>query len=168
MRTFRTILFAVGILALPSCQPGKEAAAPPFRLGPEVEALVKEVLDPLENPVTIRITRGGVGESSGEKAQALVDLITEVSPRVGVNRLDITTNPDTLVPGVSYGPIMEMRGQAPGTLRYYGFPERRETRPFLEGILLASGHQMDLVPEIKSFISALDQEIWIRIFTTPD
>jgi hypothetical protein len=163
------IIVAVFIaLTISSCQPGKKAAEPHVRLGPEVKALVEEILVPLENPVTIRITRGGEGETNGEEVQALVDLVSAISPMVSVTGVDISTNPDTHDPGVSHGPIMEMRGQAPGTLRYYGFPERRETRPFLEGILLASGHQTDLVPEIRSFISALDEEVWIRIFATPD
>jgi len=165
---FEIIIAAVIALTLSSCQPGREKAAAPVRLDPEVRALAEEVLAPLKNPVTIRITRGGNGETTGEKALALTDLVASVSPLVTVTTQDIASDPDRFSPGVSHGPILEMKGQAPGVLRYYGFPERRETRPFLEGILLASGYQAELPQEVRSFIEALDEDVRIRIFVTPD
>lgn len=168
MKPFKPFILALVILAVSSCQSNKEAAKPPVRLGPDVERLIGEILAPMEEPVTIQIIRGGDGETKGEEAQALVDLIAEISPKVTVNRLDIETYPDLPGLGVSHGPVIEMRGQAPGTLRYYGYPERREVRPFLEGILSASGHPADLSPIVKSYISGLGEEVWIRIFTTPD
>ena len=61
-----------------------------------------------------------------------------------------------------------MTGRAPGTLRYYGYPERKETRPFFEGVLAASGHPADLDPKVEAYISGLGEEVLIRIFTTPD
>ena len=40
--------------------------------------------------------------------------------------------------------------------------------PFLEGILAASGHEVDIPPDVKDYVKALEEEIRIRIFTTPD
>ena len=87
---------------------------------------------------------------------------------MSVKRLNIATYPDLPDLGVSHGPVIEMMGRAPGTLRYYGHPERMEVRPFLEGILSASGYPTELAPEVKSYISGLDEEVLIRIFVTPD
>jgi len=165
---YSLFLAAFIALTLPACQPGKEKAKPPVRLGPEIKQLAEEVLSPIEGPVAIEIYRGGTGETSGEEAQALVDLLAGISTKVSVNKLDILTDAGDKDLGVSHGPVTEMKGSAPGTLRYYGYPERKEVRPFLEGILTASGHAVDLPPKVASFISALDEEIWIRIFTTPD
>ena len=165
---YSLFLAAVIALVLPSCQPSKEAAKPPVKLSPEVQRLAREILAPMEEPVTIQITRGGDGESKGEETQALVDFIAETSPKVSVNRLDIATHPDLLDLGVSHGPVIEMRGRAPGTLRYYGYPLRKEVRPFLEGILSASGYPATLAPEVESYISGLRGEVLIRVFVTPD
>ncbi len=165
---YTLFLAFIALLSLFSCQSGKEAAKPPVRLGPDVERLVGEILAPMEEPVTIQITRGGDGESKGKETQALVDFIAETSPKVSVNRLDIANHPDLLDLGVSHGPVIEMRGRAPGTLRYYGYPLRKEVRPFLEGILSASGHRADLDPEVEAYISGLDEEVLIRVFVTPD
>ena len=165
---FCIALAAVAALTFLSCQPSKEAAKPPVRLGPDVERLAGEILAPMTDPVTLQITHGGDGETLGEEAQALVDLIARISPNVNVNRLDIATRSDGVDLGVSHGPVIEMKGKAPGILRYYGYPERKETRPFLEGILSASGHQVNLAPEVASYISELGEEVLIRIFTTPD
>lgn len=156
------------LLALPSCQPGKEAAKPPVRLGPDVQRLAEEILAPLEHPVAIELILGGEGETMAREAQALVDLTASTSSMVTVNRLDIAAHPDPVGLGVSHGPVIEMKGSAPGTLRYYGFPERKETRPFFEGILLASGSPVDLPPAVESYIAGLKEEVWIRIFTTPE
>lgn len=156
------------LLALPSCQPGKEAAKPPVRLGPDVQRLAEEILAPLEHPVAIELILGGEGETMAREAQALVDLTASTSSMVTVNRLDIAAHPDPVGLGVSHGPVIEMKGSAPGTLRYYGFPERKETRPFFQGILLASGSPVDLPPAVESYIAGLKEEVWIRIFTTPE
>ena len=166
----RGIITATAILlfALPSCQSGKEASKPPVRLGPEVKRLTGEILAPMEGSVTLQIVRGSDSDSMGEEAQALVDFIAETSQKVSVNRVDIATHPDAIGLGVPHGPVIEMKGKVPGTLRYYGFPERKEIRPFLEGVLSASGHPADLTSEVRSFISGLGEEVWIRIFTTPD
>ena len=166
---YSIFLAAVIAFTLPSCQSGKEAAkTPPVRLGPEVERLTSEILAPMKEPVTLQITRGGDKETAGEEAQALVDLIAEISPMVNVNSLNFATHPDTIDLGVSHGPVIEIIGRAPGTLRYYGYPERKETKAFLEGILWASGHPADLAPKVESYISGLGEEVLIRIFTTPD
>ena len=168
MKPLRPLILALVILAVSACQSGKEAAKPPVRLDPNIESLTGEILAPMTDPVTLQITRGGDGEAMGEEAQALVDFIARISPNVSVNRLNISTHPDGVDLGVSHGPVIEMKGKAPGILRYYGYPERKETRPFLEGILSASGHQVNLAPEVTSYISELGEEVLIRIFTTPD
>ena len=165
---YEIILAAFIALTLPSCQSGKEAAKPPVRLGADVARLTEEILAPMENPVILRIIRGGDGETVGEEAQTLVDFIAGKALKVSVERVDMATQPDTFDPMVSHGPIIEIRGQAPGRLRYYGYPERKETRPFLEGILSASGHPTDLAPDVESYIAGLGEEVLIRIFTTPD
>ncbi len=97
-----------------------------------------------------------------------MDLVAGVSPKVSVEKLDILSDPGAKDLGVPHGPVIEMKGQAPGILRYYGYPERKETSPFFEGILSASGHPADLDPEVGSYISGLGKEVLIRIFTTPD
>ncbi|UCF87927.1 MAG: hypothetical protein JSV70_05700 [bacterium] len=165
---FEIILAALVALTLPSCQPSKEAAKPPVRLGADVEQLATEMLGSLETPVTIQITRGGEGETQGEEAQALVDLLARVSPNISVTRLDVARRTDMESLGVPRGPVIEMMGKAPGILRYYGYPERKETRPFFEGILSASGRPAALPPAVTTFFSELNERVWIRIFTTPD
>ena len=165
---FEIIATIAILLALPSCQSGKETAKPPVRLGPDVQRLAEEILAPLEHPVAIELILGGEGETMAREAQALVDLTASTSSMVTVNRLDIAAHPDPVGLGVSHGPVIEMKGSAPGTLRYYGFPERKETRPFFEGILLASGSPVELPPAVESYIAGLKEEVWIRIFTTPE
>jgi hypothetical protein len=53
-------------------------------------------------------------------------------------------------------------------MRYYGFPERKEVGPFVDSVVLAAGGDVKLSPEMSDFLSQLEQEVVIRIFTTPE
>lgn len=167
LKTLRVLILVLAIFAFPSCQSGKKSALS-VHLDPELQQLAEEILASMDGPVTLRITRGGKGERMGADTQALVEHIAGITPDLSVKRVEISSSAAAANLGVTHGPVIEMVGQAPGTLRYYGYPERKETRPFLEGVLTASGHRADLAPEVISFLSALDEEVWIRIFTTPD
>lgn len=128
----------------------------------------EEVLDSLEGPVTLEITLGGEEETMAEEAVALVEFIGSTSEKVSVTRLDLVSHYEPAGLGTTHGPVIEMKGTAPGILRFYGYPERKEVRPFLEGILTASGLRTAIPPDIETYVKTLEEEVVIRIFTTPD
>lgn len=162
------ILTAAIALFLPSCNPSGETARTPVHLGPEIRRLAEEYLAPHQEPFTLELTLGGEGQSKAEEAEALLGLIREISPGATVVKRDFSTRPDSKRLGVNHGPVLEMKGRAPGVLRYYGFPERKEIRPFLEGILTATGKAASIPHDVESYMKNLRDEVLIRIFTTPD
>ncbi|MGD8353969.1 MAG: hypothetical protein PVJ01_07355 [Pseudomonadota bacterium] len=164
----RILLAALVVLTLPSCHPSGETARTPVHLGPEIRRLAEEYLALHHEPFTLELTLGGEGQSRAEEAEALLGLIREISPGATVVKRDFSTRPDSKRLGVNHGPVLEMKGRAPGVLRYYGFPERKEIRPFLDGILTATGRTTSIPHDVESYMKDLSDEVLIRIFTTPD
>jgi hypothetical protein len=154
------------------CRPGGETTAPPYHLGEEVRGIVTESLTALSAPVLLNLYRGGKGENAGRQTQALLDLMLEASPNISVvnrsydERSGAAAFRSSL--GVDHGPVIEMKGAGKGRFLYYGYPERKELPPFLDGVLMASGHIVDLPTSAEDFLGSLEKDIEIRIFATPD
>ena len=158
---------AIAILLFSACDSTQQAAKPPARLGADVKKAVQENLASITSPVTVRLYRGGEGEVQGDEAQLLVDLMASTSSGVVAQPVAMDENAKADLE-VDHGPVIEFSGPTGGTMRYYGFPERKEVGPFVDSIVLASGGEAKLSPAMSGFLSELEQEVVIRIFTTPE
>jgi len=172
LKTIRSSILALVVLALSACQSGKEAAKPPVRLGDEVLKAVTDSLSNLKGPVTLHLYLGGPAEKEAGEARALVAVIDDASPAVTAVLHDLDKDPDARERkaslGVDHGPVIVIQGPEKRTLVFYGFPDRKELQPFLDGILAAAGRPVPLPREVDDFLAKLDREVLIRIFTTPD
>ena len=166
--SFKPSLVGLAVLLLfTGCDSSKQAAKPPARLGADVKKAVQEKLASIASPVTVSLYRGGEEEMQGDQAQLLIDLMARTSPAITAQSLEIDEEAKVKLE-VDHGPVIEIAGQTGGVMRYYGFPERKEVGPFVDSIVLASGGAAKLSPGINEFLAKLEQEVVIRIFTTPD
>jgi len=165
------------VLAVWGCQPagdqpGGEKTRPPARFGESVKDAVAEALAPLENPVNIYLFSGGQGETDDRETRDLLELIAGASPKVSFSAFSLGEDSQAKEffsnLGVSHGPAIRIQGEGRQPLFYLGLPERKELAPFLEGIALASGAPADLPAPVEDFLINLQEEVLIRIFTTPD
>jgi hypothetical protein len=166
------LLLAAVALLFSSCQPGAEKAQPPARLGEDVREVIRTTLVSLPEPVTLHFYKGGDGEKGVRETRAILQFAAETAPQISLldhslDPADGEGNPGSSL-GVDHGPVVKIEGANEGALFFYGLPERKELKPFLNGILMASGHPVDLPAGAESFLSSLDQDVLIRIFTTPD
>jgi hypothetical protein len=155
------------LLLFPACDSAKQGAKPPVRLDADLKKAVQENLASITSPVTVRLYRGGDGEVQGEDAQLLVDLMARTSTGITVEPGEMSDETRAALE-VDHGPVIELAGPTGGVMRYYGFPERKEVGPFVDSVVLASGGAIKLSPEMSVFLSQLEQEVVIRIFTTPE
>jgi hypothetical protein len=164
--------FLLMLLILPGCQPSGETAGPPVRLGEDAKTKIRDTLSSMESVVTLHLYYGGTGESVSRKMRALLELMVETSPKVG--REDHSLDEDPRAAGfqsslrVDHGPVVRVDGARNGPLLFYGFPERKELQPFLDGVLIASGQPTELPSGVENYLVNLDQDVEIRIFTSPD
>lgn len=125
----------------------------------------------MTGPVTLHFFQGG-NETAHRGTRAILEFMAESSGQIRL--LDHSLEPANnntgpgLLQGASYGPVVRIEGVNPGSLYFYGYPERKELKPFLDGVLMASGVRVDLPTDAESFLSNLKEDVWIRIFTTPD
>ena len=133
---------------------------------------MREALAAVKNPVTLHYYEGGDGETAGRKTWALLEFMAETSVQISVSRYSLDDGPSAAEIrsslGVSHGPAIRMVGAGQGTFLFFGFPERKELGSFLEGVVIASGVQAILPPQVETVLANLQHEVLIRIFTTPD
>jgi hypothetical protein len=166
--SLRSALIGLAIaILLTGCQSGQDVSKPPVRVSGEAKKIIQESLVALTSPVTLHLYRGGENERQGEEMQVLIDFMAETSPNVIVVNTEFSESSKVDLE-VDSGPVVEIKGRAKGIMRYYGFPERKEVAPFIDSILVASGGPVKLSPDVRSFLTGLEQEVVVRIFTTPD
>jgi hypothetical protein len=174
MNTFpvRTFIATLIFLAFSGCKPGGETALPPVLLGEDVQRTVVEALGDVESPVTLHFYEGGKGETSGRETRALLEFMAETSPLISVAGYSLDSGSSAAEPGlaqdVTHGPAIRIEGIGGDSLFFFGFPERKELKPFLSGVVIASGGPTDLPEEVETFLAALQEDVRIRIFTSPD
>ena len=124
-------------------------------------------------PLPSTSTKGGGGETAQRETRALLEFVAEASPQVSLSFHSLEEGPSAAdfrsSLGVSHGPVVAIEGTADrGPFLFYGFPERKELKPFLDGVVIASGVTATLPAEVEIFLAALQRETVIRIFTAPD
>lgn len=171
MKTISLFIPAL-IIALSSCRPGSEPARPPVQLGEDVKETIRTTLSAMAGPVTLHFYQGGAGATAERETRAILEFMATAAPQISLlnHSLDADDNAadQGISPGVDHGPVVVIEGANRGSLIFYGFPERKELAPFLDGVLFASGKQKELPAEAEDFLSSLDQNVRIRIFTAPD
>jgi len=157
-----TIILAITIMV-------PDSMAQRIRLSRQEKELVQTKLSMLTSPVTVHIYTGGRGRGKTEETLALLELMKNTSSMISVVEHDMDQNESVKGDlGVSYGPVMALKGEKFFGISYYGYPALLELAPFLDGILIASGNLSPLSPQTSSFLVKLDQDVHLRVFVTPD
>ncbi|HJQ22962.1 MAG TPA: thioredoxin family protein [Blastocatellia bacterium] len=69
--------------------------------------------------------------------------------------------------GVERVPVFVLKGAARGQVRFFGIPSGYEFSALIADIVDASNGTTELSEATRSFLGGLDQEINIKVFTTP-
>lgn len=166
----KCILIGLACVAgLASCQSRPPDAPAKVMLEKTVVETVESRLTRLEAPVTLHFYRGSGSESGSDKTNALLDLMSGKSQFLQVEKHDLDQAPHVReAQKADRGPIVIPEGPDNSRSSFLGYPSRRELAPFLDSILIVSGQVEDLTPGTESFLRDLDEEVFLRIFTTPD
>jgi glutaredoxin-like protein len=69
--------------------------------------------------------------------------------------------------GIKMAPALAIVGDKDYGVRYYGVPKDREKKAFRNAIVIVGKGETDLKDEVKEKLKELDEDIHLRIFTTP-
>jgi hypothetical protein len=162
------ICFAV-LFGLAACESKPGGTPAKIRFDKTVVEMVEGKLAQLETPVTVHLYRGSGNERGADKTSALLDLMTEKSKLLAVEGHNLDQESDIRESmKTEHGPILILAGPENSRSSFLGYPDRKELAPFLESILIVSGQVPELTPGTAAFLKGLDQEVFIRVFTTPD
>ncbi len=168
---FRKCLFiCLAVLAgLAACDLKPDRAGKKIRFEKTVLETVEDKLAQLNTQVTVHLYRGSGKESGAQETSALLDLMTEKSGFLTVERHNLDQESDIReTMKADHGPILIPAGPRNSRSSFLGYPDRKELAPFLDSILIASGQVPELGPGTEAFLKGLDEEVFIRVFTTPD
>ena len=171
MRTWTPVLLILTSLIFWGCSTQQDGAgrAPAIQLSDADSALINTKMSLLSKPVTIDLYLGGGREKGSAEVKALLDLVSEASGNLTVVEHDLGGDPDQRKAlGSEHGPIMVLTGPSKARISYFGYPQRKELSPCLDGILIASGSTLPLTSEARTFFDRLDREIIFKVFVTPD
>ena len=138
------------------------------RFDDKVVELVREKLKSLKADVKITFCRGGKKARKVKETRALLALMEKASPLLSVIDVDLDGEPEAAKKcGAPHGPAIVVDGPAFSGFTYLGYPTMKETAPFLDALLAASGVEVELTEETRSFLESLEEEVEIAVFVTP-
>jgi alkyl hydroperoxide reductase subunit AhpF len=107
------------------------------------------------------------GREECEYCEETVQLVGEVaalSDRIALVLHDVKAEPDT---GIERVPAIVFKGQAKGTLRFFGIPAGNEFRNLIDGIVEVSSGESNLAEPTRQALAELKEDVHLQVFVTP-
>ena len=120
-----------------------------------------------ERPSVLYIPGRQECQTCKETQQLLEELIT-LSDRIKLTVNEISeTREEAAKYGVDRVPAIILKGAGRGLARFFGIPSGYEFNSFIDDIVDSSKGTTELSQETKDFLAALNQDVNIKVFTTP-
>jgi glutaredoxin len=103
-----------------------------------------------------------------EETRQLLEEVAALSDRIDLVVHDVKDEPDVMRErGIEQVPAIVFKGQARGTMRFFGIPAGNEFRNLLDGIIEVATGQSGLAQPTREALAALEQDVHLRVFVTP-
>ena len=103
-----------------------------------------------------------------EETRQLLEEVAALSDRISLVVHDVKDEPDLMRErGIEQIPAIVFRGQAKGTMRFFGIPAGNEFRNLIDGIVEVGTGQSGLEQPTRDVLAALEQDIHLLVFVTP-
>jgi alkyl hydroperoxide reductase subunit AhpF len=103
-----------------------------------------------------------------EETQALLGEVASLSDKVDLTVHEISLAQDEAAEwGIDRVPAFVVTGAGKGHVRFFGIPSGYEFTAFIQDMIDVSRGETDLSEETREFLHSLDQDVTIKVFTTP-
>ena len=137
-------------------------------LSEEMKGQVMELFEPLEDDVTIHLFVKDHMCLYCNDTKELVEQVAELSDKIEVEiHKDEIGKGKAAEFGVMHHPAIVLHGKEQYKIRFYGIPAGHEFGALIGSIVDVSTGSAALPPDIIEDIKAIDEEIHIQVFTTP-
>jgi alkyl hydroperoxide reductase subunit AhpF len=137
-------------------------------LGAREEAAVKKEFERLGGPVTLTVFASELGPETNAQTVQLIGEVAALSDRLAVK----TLNPhieraEAERYGITVTPTVVVEGARDYGVRFLGIPAGYEFSNLIDIIVAVSRGEASLSAATRSALSALDQDVAIKVFSTP-
>jgi glutaredoxin len=103
-----------------------------------------------------------------EETRQLLEEVAALSDRINLVVHDVKDEPELMRErGIEQVPAIVFKGQARGTMRFFGIPAGNEFRNLIDGIVEVATGQSGLAQPTRDALAALEQDVHLRVFVTP-
>jgi glutaredoxin-like protein len=100
--------------------------------------------------------------------QAILEEVSALSDKIKLTVREISeAREEAFANGIHRVPAFLLRGAAKGSVRFFGIPSGYEFSALIADIIDSSKGETDLSEETRKFLGELEEDINIKVFTTP-
>lgn len=138
-----------------------------FLSAQDEQAVAKEFAK-LTEPVKLTVFASELGSETNAQTVALAKEVAALSDKLSVEVLNpFIDREQTAVYGVDVTPAIAVAGAADYGIRFLGLPGGYEFANLVDAILLASSATPGLSAATRAALERLEQDVTIKVFTTP-
>lgn len=134
-----------------------------------IQKQLKEILDQMVNEVTLLFFTQEIECQTCKDAHEFINEISGLNDKLKMKTYNFVNDKEKAdAYGVDKVPaivLLDKDGQDT-RMKYFGVPGGYEINSFLAGILMASGRDEQIPPELKARIAAIDKPVHIQVFVS--
>ncbi len=135
---------------------------------------IREVFQQLKNPVQVLLFVSQKNCDYCAEARQLLEEVVGISDLLALSVHDLDSEPDMAklykVEGKAPAVVIAAKDGAQITdygIRFLGIPSGHEFTTLIQDLLLVSGRDSGLSPQLREYAKGLDKPLHLRVFVTP-
>jgi alkyl hydroperoxide reductase subunit AhpF len=135
----------------------------------EVAQQLREEFAHLAGPVRLAVFSQTLADPNSDQVKRLVEELAALEPRITVESFNFVLDAEKVrALGIRRTPAIAIMGaEKDYGVRFYGLPTGYEFGSLVESILNVSQGSSGLSDETRAGLAALDQDVRVRVFSTP-
>jgi alkyl hydroperoxide reductase subunit AhpF len=132
-------------------------------------AELREAFEQLVSPVRLVVFSQALGDPSSEEVRRIVEELGALDSRISVESRNFVLDTERVAElGIERIPAIAVLGADKDYgVRFYGLPTGYEFGSLVEAILDVSTGASGLAPETREALAGLENDVRIRVFSTP-
>jgi alkyl hydroperoxide reductase subunit AhpF len=143
-------------------------------LSPDLISQIQKIFEKLDQPVQVFLFVSKNRQEVCDPTRQLLEELVPLSDRLALSVHDIEAEPDLAklyrVQDKAPAIVIAAREGAQVTdygIRYLGIPSGHEFSTLIQDLLLVSGRDSGLSPQLRSYVKALTRPLHLQVFVTP-